>query len=127
MLTKFTPGMVNKIAPLEHERWVYERISMGWTAGNAYETLIPEAEESEKTNLREQLRMNKITLNYGTDEQAILEHFKSLPPNVQGRDIWPFNSMLKLLKKYDGVRIYKLRPSTEAKGEQKNGNGSGKK
>ena len=127
MLNEFTKKMVNTIAPLEHERWVTEHIRMGWTAGDLYETLNKEASKREKVDLREQLRMNKVTMNYGVDEKAILEHFKILPPDVQGRDIWPFNSMLKLLKKYDGVRIYKLKVTVDEKKIRKTKNGSDKK
>ena len=31
-----------------------------------------------------------------------------LSPEDQGKDWLPFNSMLKLLRKYDGLRIYQL-------------------
>ncbi len=109
MLTEFTPKMVEKFAPLEHERWVLDHQRMGWTAGDAYETLIPKAPKEEQDKLREQLRMHKLTMNYGATEAAIRRHYKKLPPRDQGKDSKPFNSMLKLLKKYDGVRIYRLK------------------
>ena len=43
------------------------------------------------------------------DENEIHIHYDQLSPEEQGKDWKPFNSMLKLLKKYDGVRIYKLK------------------
>ena len=42
-----------------------------------------------------------------TDEE-VRAHFFSLPEKDQDKDWKPFNSMLKLLKKFDGLRIYKL-------------------
>ena len=47
-------------------------------------------------------------MNRGADREAIRAHFNQLPENEQGKDIWPFNSMLQLLKKFDGLRIYHL-------------------
>ena len=113
MLTEFTDEMVQRFAPLEHERWVTDHQNMGWTAGNEYETL-PLApgvkdEKKERKDLRERMRMHKLTLNADADEETIRKHYESLPPVEQEKDSLPFNSMLKLLKKYDGVRIYRLR------------------
>ena len=123
MLNSFTKRMVGIIAPLEHERWVLEHISMGWRAGNLYETLVEGASKSEQGDLREQLRMHKLTLDEGADEETVLAHYNTLDPRDQGKAIWPFNSMLKLMKKYDGVRIYRLKPAGSRTG-RKNGNGS---
>ncbi len=41
-------------------------------------------------------------------EERVQAHYKSLPEKEQGKDWQPFNSMLKLIRKYDGLRIYKL-------------------
>ena len=109
MLKEFTPEMVEKFAPMEHERWVLDHQRMGWTAGDDYETIIKDAPKNEKDNLREQMRMHKLTMNRGADEAAIRAHYEGLPPREQGKDSLPFNSMLKLLKQYDGVRLYKLK------------------
>ena len=109
MLTKFTDEMVEKFAPLEHERWVLDHQRMGWVAGKTYEKLIKKAPKNVKADLREQIRMHKDTLSEGASEAEILAHYHVLPPREQGKDSLPFNTMLKLLKKYDGVRIYKLK------------------
>ena len=80
-----------------------------------------------KGDLREQMRMHKLTMNRGADETAIREHYNTLPEDDKGKDIWPFNSMLELLKKYDGVRIYKLKIHEEKKKNQENQDGSAEK
>ena len=49
-----------------------------------------------------------LTLAADADEETILKHYESLPPIEQEKDFLPFNSLLKLLKIFDGVRIYKL-------------------
>jgi hypothetical protein len=112
MLTEFTKGMINRIAPLEHERWVRDHQMMGWRPGDDYETVpldIPKRREAKaRKALREQMRMHKLTLAADADEETILKHYESLPPIEQEKDFLPFNSLLKLLKIFDGVRIYKL-------------------
>ena len=109
MLGRFTPEMAEAIAPLEHLRWVRDHEMMGWSAGDRYETVIPGADDSAKADLREQMRMHRNTLPAGSSDEKILKHYSTLPPDVQGKDSLPFNSLLRLLKKYDGVRIYRLK------------------
>ena len=58
--------------------------------------------------LREQTRMHKLMMNGELTRKNILEHYHSLSEEDQGKDWKPFNSMLKLIKKYDGLRIYTL-------------------
>ena len=112
MLKAFTPDMIDVFAPMEHVRWVRDHQLAGWYAGNEYETLpLPENTEDEKAvrnALREQLRRHKLTLNTDSSEEEILAHYETLSPEDQGKDWLPFNSMLKLLRKYDGLRIYQL-------------------
>ena len=112
MLTGFTDEMIMAFAPMEHERWIKDHQIMGWTAGDDYETLpLPpdiKDNETERANLRERMRKHKLMLDIGSDEETIRKHYESLPPVEQEKDSLPFNTLLKLLKKYDGVRIYKL-------------------
>jgi hypothetical protein len=109
MLDRFTPEMAEAIAPLEHLRWVRDHENMGWSAGNRYDTLLPGADDNTRAALREQLRMHRDTLPAGRSDDEITEHYFTLAPDVQGKDSLPLNSLLRLLKKYDGVRIYKLK------------------
>ena len=116
MITHFTPEQMEIIAPMEHERWIREHISMGWIYGDAYETLTPEGitfqdkdeEKRFRSALREQFRMHKLTMNGDPTEEDVQEHFKTLSDDDKGKDAEPFNRMLELIKQYDGLRIYQL-------------------
>lgn len=106
MLTGFDQSELDIIAPMEHERWVLEHISMAWTAGYDYESYGRTPEEI--SALREQFRMHKLCMNGPVTSKEIRAHYDILPPDEQGKDWKPMESMLKLIKKYDGLRIYRL-------------------
>ncbi len=116
MITAFTPEQAAVIAPMEHARWVYEHIAMGWQQGDLYETApLPPAlirqfgdEKEARRALREQLRMHKLTMDGDPTEAEIFAHYETLPEEEQEKDSAPFNSMLKLVRKYEGLRIYAL-------------------
>ena len=109
MVTAFTPEQALQIAPLEHERWVREHQAMGWRYGTAYETLPLDPDDRQaRRALRELLRCHKLAMDGDVTDEGIREHFISLAEEDQDKDWRPFNSMLKLLKKFDGLRIYKL-------------------
>ena len=40
--------------------------------------------------------------------EVIFAHYNTLPEKEQDKDWKPLNSMLELLKKFDGLRIYHL-------------------
>lgn len=107
MVSSFSAPQVEAFAPLEHERWVLEHQGMAWTAGDAYEHL-PLEEGETVADLRERLRMHKLTLNPGSSHDEILDHYARLPEEDQGKDWKPFNTMLGLIRKFDGLRIYRL-------------------
>ena len=114
MVTKFTPEQAAVFAPMEHERWIRDHQAMGWTYGRDYETLpLPENTSSSEAKavrraMREQMRCHKLAMDGTLTSADIKEHYLSLPEREQDKDWRPFNSMLKLLKKFDGLRIYKL-------------------
>ena len=89
---------------------------MGWLYGNDDETVelpgITDQDSSEakemRGTLREQMRCHKLTMDGAITTEDIYEHYLGLSEEDQGKDWKPFNSMLKLLKKFDGIRIYKL-------------------
>ena len=105
MLHAFTAEETAIFAPIEHERWIREHRAMGWTRGDLYEKA--DGKDAQKT-LREQLRMHKLCMDGDPDEEAVLAHYYELSEEDRGKDWKPFNSMLKLIKKFDGLRIYRL-------------------
>ena len=121
MVTEFTPEQAAIFAPMEHERWIREHQMMGWVYGKDYENLpLPRKKGEEKVKndspegkalrrtMREQMRCHKLAMDGIATTEEIREHYNALPEEDQNKDWKPFNSMLKLLKKFDGLRIYKL-------------------
>ena len=112
MVKRFTPKDVAIFAPMEHERWVREHQAMGWRYGTEYETLpldVPaEEEKAARAALREQLRRHKLTMDGRPTHDEIRAHYQRLPKIYQDKDWKPFNKLLVLLKKFDGLRIYRL-------------------
>lgn len=98
IVTEFTAEDMQVIGPMEHGRWLREHRDMGWRFGDSYHS------KSE----REQLRIHKCMMDKELTEENIIRHYLELPEEEQGKDYLPMNSMLKLLKQYEGVRIYRL-------------------
>lgn len=107
MLRAFTPEQTAVFAPMEHARWVRAHRAMGWTAGSLYETVTTD-DEPNRYALREQMRQHKLCMNGDFGELEIARHYLNLSEKDQGKDWKPFNSMLKLIRKFDGLRIYRL-------------------
>ena len=116
MVTEFTPEQAAIFAPLEHERWIREHQMMGWVYGKDYENVpLPAGIETDSTEakdyrrtIREQMRCHKLAMDGTVTTEDIRDHYLALSVEDQDKDWKPFNSMLKLLKKFDGLRIYKL-------------------
>ena len=116
MVAAFTKKQMEVFAPMEHERWIREHIAMDWISGDLYETVsLPEEllkrygdEKTARKALREQFRMHKLAMDGAPKQAEIFAHYAALPLEEREKDYEPFNSMLKLIKKFDGLRIYKL-------------------
>ena len=109
MLRAFTDEQTAVFAPMEHARWICEHRAMGWQAGSAYETLLPADDpDPDRKALREQMRQHKLCMNGNFGEMEIAKHYLELSDEDQEKDWKPFNSMLKLIRKFDGLRIYQL-------------------
>ena len=65
-------------------------------------------EKTARKALREQFRMHKLAMDGVPKQAEIFAHYAALPLEEREKDYEPFNSMLKLIKKFDGLRIYKL-------------------
>lgn len=106
MLVEFTPEDMEVIGPLEHKRWNEEKWMMGWAYGTAYEeeevirkASIPGCDEKTVRGiLREQMRMHKL----------LIDPFEELSKAEQDKDTEPMNCMLRLIREYDGLRIYRI-------------------
>ena len=112
MVKSFSPRDAAEFAPMEHERWIREHHAMGWCYGNEYEKMLSEVPEDQlaaaRSALREQTRTHKLAMNGNPTTQEIRRHFIGLPKKYQDKDWKPFNNLLQLLKKKDGLRIYRL-------------------
>ena len=110
-LSEFTSEQIALIAPMEHERWQRERKAMGWRNGDIYERASVPLGMDERTYrkaLREQTRCNKLVMDGELTEERIREHYQGLSEQDKGKDWKPFNTMLKLIGRFDGLRIYQL-------------------
>ncbi len=107
MIRAFSSEQIATFAPMEHARWVRAHRAMGWTAGNLYETAQVEG-DTNRYALREQMRQHKLCMSGDFGELEIAKHYLQLSEEDQGKDWKPFNTMLKLIRKFDGLRIYKL-------------------
>ena len=112
LVTRFGPKDAAIFAPMEHERWVLEHQAMGWRYGTAYQTVklsvSKEKIRAERSALREQMRCHKLMMDGKLTHDEIRAHWQRLPRADQGKDWKPFNKLLELLKKFDGLRIYRL-------------------
>ncbi|MGF0033734.1 hypothetical protein ACQRBN_12315 [Bariatricus sp. SGI.154] len=106
LLDQFTDTDMDIIGPMEHERWLNEKLSMGWTYGTDYrkEELckgiygLGEDVKTISRNLREQTRMHEL----------MVENYEELEREEQDKDTEPMNCMLHLIDEYDGLRIYRV-------------------
>ena len=113
MVTEFNAEQAAVFAPMEHERWLREHQLHGWIYGEDYEYVQPgtgnkEEDKKLRQNLREQMRCHKLMLDGELSPERVKDHYLSLSEADQDKDWKPFNAMLKLLKRFDGLRIYKL-------------------
>ena len=114
MVTSFTPEQIAVFAPMEHLRWVREHEQMGWKSSEVYETVErpadvpPENEKQFRKDLREQLRCHKLAMAGRPADEEVFRHYEQLSEEDQGKDWKPFRSMLELIRKFDGLRIYRL-------------------
>lgn len=121
MLTSFTQKELDLMAPMEHDRWVKEHISMSWRYGTEYEDKDLDISHPEKFGLakdlsekqirealREQMRRHNLSMDGNPTTKEIKAHYDQMLPDEQGKDWKPMQSMFKLIKKYDGLRIYRI-------------------
>ena len=112
MLEAFSPEEIACIAPMEHERWVREHRSMGWSCDDFYEHVpVPQdtCEKEYRAALREQTRCHAMAMDGELTKEKILRHYRdTLTESEKELDFQPFNCMLRLIRRFDGLRIYRF-------------------
>lgn len=101
MVLEFTAAELEKIGPMEHKRWLQEHYDMGWVYGE------PTDEQ------RELLRAHRDMIPDGdgtviVSDDAAKDNYKRLGKAEQDKDTKPMILLLKLLRQYDGLRIYRI-------------------
>ena len=126
---EFKPWQLEKIGPLEHQRWLQEHYDMGWQFGPDAEL---ELEKRERSRRRECSRRHHDMLppedfpdfdpqKKTVSEEQAKKNFERLRREAEEKgesvdkekDTAPMECMLAMLKMYDGVRIYSLKPVNE--------------
>lgn len=92
MMEAFSEANMDVIGPMEQERWVKEKESMGWTEGSAY------------TGHADSKRLRELTRTHA----LMIDDYDELEEEEKNKDTEPMNCMLKLIEKYDGLRIYRI-------------------
>lgn len=87
MVREFTPFEVKKLAEAEHKRWCDEKLEMGWVYGTDYK------DNKERAKIR---------------EHRDLVEFNKLGKADKDKDSEPMKVMIKLLKIFDGLNIYRI-------------------
>ena len=106
MLTQFEDDDMDKIGPLERERWLMTHYIMGWQYGDKYEEVGKDA--ADKSCIRELTRTHKLMLeNDDYSEESIKRHYDSLEDSEKEKDTEPMNKLITILSMLDGVKFYK--------------------
>lgn len=107
MLTEFKDEDMEKIGPLEHERWLLTHLTMGWQYGDKYEKIAKD--DDEKAYIRELTRTHKLMLdNEEYTEDNIRKHFDKLNDKEKEKDTEPMDKLVTILSMLDGVKFYKV-------------------
>ena len=78
------------------------------TGGRIELDVSGEEERGARQALREQTRTHRLAMDGNPSSKRIAAHYRSLDRADQDKDWKPFNNLLLLLKKFDGLRIYRL-------------------
>lgn len=98
MVVEFSDDELMKISELEHMRWCNEKAEMGWSYGTDYEREGYTGKQ--KKRARALCRRHKDMVD-----------FSELPREEVLKDSEPMKLMIKLLKVFDGLSIYRINES----------------
>lgn len=98
---EFTDKELEKIGPLEHQRWLQEHYDMGWTYG--------EPERAQRDQVRRHWDMIPGWTGDTVTMKAAKDNYRRLNPEEKAKDTEPMKCMLAMLRMFDGLRIYRLK------------------
>ncbi len=90
------------IGPMEHRRWLQEHYDMGWTYG------CPE--KAQRDLVRQHWDMIPGWIGDSVPAELAAENYTRLKKEEQEKDTEPMECMLAMLRMFDGLRIYRLKP-----------------
>jgi len=106
LLEHFSEANMDVIGPLEHQRWLKEKRSMGWTLDDSYENreLLLRAGVPDEQLRQASERLRELTRTH----KLMIEDYNELDKEEQDKDTKPMDRMLELISEYDGLRIYRF-------------------
>lgn len=114
MVEEFSGEELGIIGPMEHRRWLQEHCEMGWEYGEPQDKT-----EREITRRHVDMVPGISPDSLGPDGrigcEAAEKNYARLGKEEQDKDTEPMKCMLKMLKMFDGLRIYRLPGRTEEK------------
>lgn len=117
LVKEFTDKEVETISALEHLRWVREHQQLGWSGikkdEDSYKEIakkyLPDISGAANV-LREQMRQHELVVHKKKSDNAIVGRFlKTLSEDEKQKDIGAMRQMLKVTRRNDGLRIYRVR------------------
>ena len=87
---------------MEHRRWLQEHYDMGWTYG------CPE--KAQRDLVRQHWDMIPGWIGDSVPAELAAENYARLKKEEQEKDTEPMECMLAMLRMFDGLRIYRLKP-----------------
>lgn len=143
MLDKFSDDELDKIGPMENNRWLREKASLGWSPNTINATSYTGQSKKAKEALskvmgildketykkfREQTRCHDLMVPVEYDEETgnprlslgddTKVHYRHLSKAYKALDREPMNVIFHLLNNFDGLRIYRY-SDTEKRDEKK--------
>ncbi len=122
MLESFTSEELAKIGPLEHKRWLEEHYEMGWeyASKEELEEIVKEemgtsdisSDEFKKAFMIKRENWGMIPhYEYSGDElktEEVRQNYDHIGQEEQYKDTKPMEHMVGLLKRFDGLPIYRF-------------------